>query len=289
MHALNSPLPMDFEGLDGHAQSRRYLSNDAAPSCAMNNAPHLPMRTIDVASHEVALTYLPSLDEHKQNLLDICRHAGTRAPHNSLLLEAEEVGVNFFHGDGPLLIANIPAYLSPHFAELACAIPEFTTVNALDFSSSETLVTLSVFDGHGTKHSVGFRFVIRSLLMGEDLRKDFDSWCLNFVFCCDDKVAFGVAQVPVFDHFWDIEQDIPWGYRTSAELEIGRAKAGAAGSPTPWIGSPWKNEDGSVLTQIPHCTNDLYWYALDQTGLCENEREVMDEIGRELYEQEHEE
>jgi hypothetical protein len=64
-----------------------------------------------------------------------------------------------------------------------------------------------------------------------------------------------------------------------------RAKAAAAGSPTPWIGSPWRDEGANVLTQIPHCTSDLYWYVLDQTGLCVNEREVVREIGSKLYEQ----
>ncbi|CAN7552614.1 hypothetical protein [Duganella sp. LjRoot269] len=211
-----------------------------------------------IVDRQAALRYLPGLGDHQHTLYEACTRNGINWNHAAILLSADEVGINQFHGDGPVLIANIPLYLQPHLAQVVTTQPEIINIDSLDLQDTDSFAVWSVKDGDGRLHSVAVHASILPNLLTQTEASDSNEISFARVaFCCGDAVAMG--------GFWFDEDDLfeaqaagmcsqSYFDYSEAERIAAEAKVIKAGSPTPWIATPWQDDDGSMFTQLPVCS-----------------------------------
>jgi hypothetical protein len=206
---------------------------------------------------QAALRYLPGLGDHQHTLYEACARNRIDWNHAAILLSADEVGINEFHNDGPLLAANIPLYLQPHLAQLVTKQPEIINIDSLDLQDTDSFAVWGVKAGDGYLHSVAVHAGILPNLLTTELGDSNEISFARIVFCCGDVVAMG--------GFWFDADDLfeaqaagmcSQSYFNYSEEERAAAAARAikAGSPTPWIASAWADDDGSIFTQLPVCS-----------------------------------
>lgn len=208
--------------------------------------------------HKTISLFIPEFAEHQSALYKSCAESGIDLKYAAILLTSDEVGVNEFHGEGPVLIANIPAYLDPHFSKLVSAQPEIINMDSLDLRSRESYLMWSVTDDDGRIHSVAVHARILPALLTLTVNKDGNQMSFaRFVFRCGDTAALG--------GFWFDDDDVlgaqaadmcSQSYFDYSEEEQAAAdeRTIKAGSPTPWNGTTWTDDDGSIFTQLPVCS-----------------------------------
>jgi len=153
------------------------------------------------------------------------------------------------------LIANIPSYLDQYLSKLSRAQPEIINIDSLDLRSRESFLAWSVTDADGHIHSVVVHAGILPSLLTQTVNKDGNQMSFaRFVFRCGETAVLG--------GFWFDDDDVlgaqaadmcSQSYLDYSEEEQAAADARTikAGSPTPWVGVPWTDEDGSIFTQLP--------------------------------------
>ncbi|MYM26229.1 hypothetical protein GTP46_26725 [Duganella sp. FT135W] len=205
--------------------------------------------------HKTISLFIPGFAEHQHWLNEACARNGIDSKNAAILLSEEEVGANKFHGKGPVLIANIPSYLDPYFAELVSAEPEIINIGSLDLRSRESLLVWNVTDSDGRIHSVAVPAGILPDLLTPTVNRDGKGMSFaRFVFRCGEGAFLGA--------FWFDDDDVlgaqaasmcSQSYLDYSEEEQAAADARTikAGSPTPWVGTPWTDDDGSIFTQLP--------------------------------------
>lgn len=205
----------------------------------------------------ISCSIIPKFEEHQRALHEACSRNGIDSKNAAILVRADEVGANEFHGDGPLLIAHIPSYLAPYLVDLVRAKPEIINLDSLDLRSKESLLVWSVTDSDGRIHSIAVNANILPDLLTQTVNKNGDEMSFaRFVFRCGEGAFLG--------GFWFDEDDVlgaqaadmcSQSYLDSSEEEQAAADARTinAGSSTPWIGVPWADEDGNIFTQLPVC------------------------------------
>ena len=205
-------------------------------------------------SHD-AFNYLPRFRDIQQRLSKACAAAGADTSASALLLTQDSVGVNIAHSPGPVLIANIPPYLEPLLSKLAGFAPELMNWPTLDLRENHTVLMWSARDDDGQLHTVAVNADVLTMLPTPELIDGQRELSFaRIVFCCNDSVAF--------TGFWVDESDIAeaqaaqmcgleyWQY-SDDEQAAANEKAALAGSPTPWLGAPWRDvDDGSTLTVL---------------------------------------
>lgn len=245
-----APLRMNNSG--------EFISQPKMDIPAYRERPVKPKVKFEFWHHKTISLFIPEFAEHQHWLNEACARNGINSKNSAILLDSEEVGANEFHGVGPVLIANIPAYLGPHFSKLVRAQPEIINMDSLDLSSRGSYLMWSVTDDDGRIHSVAVHAGILPALLTKTVNKDGNQMSFaRFVFRCGDTAALG--------GFWFDDDDVlgaqaadmcSQSYFDYSEEEQAAAdeRTIKAGSPTPWIGVPWKDEDGNVFTQLPVCT-----------------------------------
>jgi hypothetical protein len=237
-------------------------SDDALASSmlfqAQQESPEKPSVKTCVVDRKAALQYLPSFEDHQNTLYNACTHGNVNCNQSAIFLYADEVGANKYHGAGPILIANIPDYLSPYLTELAAKQPSILNINSLDLKSTASLLIWSVRDNDDRRNLIAVDAgILPWLLTSNDSSNADELSFARIVFCADEKVAFG--------GFWFDEDDIAEaqaaGICSQSYIDYpdevfaaAKKKAEAAGSPDPWYGNPWLDDDGSVLMQLPCCS-----------------------------------
>ncbi len=206
-------------------------------------------RAMDRAS---ALREVPNLNKFQQRLSEVCDRDDYSLEHAALLLEQEGIGLDLTLCGPAMLIVNIPTYLAPMLAQLAGSAPEIVNWPTLDLKDSKTLMLWTVTDTHGRMHSIALPAGLMGTLSNSYNVDGKFSW-MEFIFCCADQVAF--SKVWIDESFISEAQAAGMsGLRhcdySDAEQTQANAATAAAGSPTPWLGNPWVNDDGSVLTEI---------------------------------------
>jgi hypothetical protein len=199
--------------------------------------------------------FIPEFAEHQSSLYTACAEKEIDSKYAAILISEEDVGANKFHGKGPVLIANIPSYLDRHFSKLVRAQPEVINMDSLDLRSRETFLVWSVTDDDGRIHSVAVHAGILPNLLTPTVSRDGDEMSFaRFVFRCGEGAFLG--------GFWFDEDDVlgaqaagmcSQSYSDYSEEEQSAADTRTikAGSPTPWVGTPWTDDDGSIFTQLP--------------------------------------
>lgn len=217
--------------------------------------PTKPPIDVRVMDRESALKILPRFDELQLELALAAESADYSPEHSALFVEQADIGENIAYSSGPVLIANVPTYLAPLLAQLAGTEPELVNWSTLDLRDAATLLLWSVRDKHGLLHTVALDAGILTKLPIPTAEHDGLSFA-PIIFCCADQVAFS--------GFWVDESDISeaqaagmsgmryWQY-SDYEQAIANAKDYAAGSPRPWFNNPWRDDDQSVMTQLPIC------------------------------------
>jgi hypothetical protein len=200
-----------------------------------------------------ATQFLPRLDEFQQALSDACEKADFSPQHAALLVEQVDNGDKMALTPGPVVIANVPSYLAPLLEKLARAKPELMNWPTLDLTDTSTLITWSVRDRHDRLHTVAINAgILTGLPMPEDASDGLAF--ARIIFCCADQVAFSGFWIDESDT-WVVQGAGVSGLRycdySDDEQVAANAKASAAGSPTPWYGNPWLDDDQSVMTQLP--------------------------------------
>jgi hypothetical protein len=212
-----------------------------------------PKVSVLVVDRNQATQFLPRLDEFQQALSDACEKADFSPEQGALLVEQVDNGVEMALAPGPVVIANVPSYLAPLLEQLAQAEPELMNWPTLDLTDTSTLITWSVTDRHDRLHTVALNAGILTGLPMPEAASDRLAFA-RIIICCGDRVAFS--------GFWIDESDMLGlqgagvsGLRycdySDDEQAAANAKASAAGSPTPWYGNPWRDDDQSVITQLP--------------------------------------
>lgn len=208
--------------------------------------------------HKTISLFIPEFAKHQHWLNEACARNGIDSKNAAILLSEEEVGANKFHGKGPVLIANIPSYLDPHFSKLIRAQPEIINMDSLDLRSRESFLVWSVTDDDGRIHSVAVHAGILPNLLTPTVNRDGDAMSFaRFVFRCGEGAFLGA--------FWFDDDDVlgaqaadmcSLSYSDYSEEERAAADSRAvkAGSPTPWAGIPWADDDGSIFTLLPVCS-----------------------------------
>jgi hypothetical protein len=208
--------------------------------------------------HKTISCFIPEFAEHQRWLNKTCARDGIDSENAAILLNSDEVGVNEFHGDGPVLIANIPSYLDPYFAKLVRAQPEIINMDSLDLRSRDSFLVWSVTDDDGRIHSVAVHAGILPGLLTLTVNRDGNEMSFaRFVFRCGETAVLG--------GFWFDDDDVlgaqaagmcsqSYSDYSEEEQSATEARVIKAGSPTPWIGIPWTDDDGSIFTQLPVCS-----------------------------------
>ena len=223
---------------------------------AKNSGTHLPgvrpadeLRVMDRAS---ALREVPNLKKFQQRLAEVCARDDYSPEHAALLFDHEGVALDLTLDGRAMLIVNIPTYLAPLFAQLVGSRPEIVNWPTLDLKDSKTLMLWSVTDKHGRTHSIALPAGLLVSLPNSYNVDDEFSW-MEFIFCCADQVAF--SRVWIDESFTAEAQaggmsGLQYWHYSDTEQVAANAAVAAAGSPTPWYGNPWVNDDGTVLTEI---------------------------------------
>jgi hypothetical protein len=209
-------------------------------------------------NRQVALRYLPHLGNHLHTLYKVCTQNRINWNYAALLLGADEVGINEFHSDGPVLLANIPLDLQAHLAELVAIQPEIINIDSLDLQNTVSFAVWSIKDGDGYIHSVAVQASILPKLLTQTEASDSNGISFaRIVFCCGDVVAIGGFCFDE-DNIFEIQAAgmCSQSYFDYSEEERTTAAARAikSGSPTPWFGAPWQDGAGNIFTQLPVCS-----------------------------------
>jgi hypothetical protein len=210
-----------------------------------------------VVDRQAAQRYLPGLGDHQHTLYEACARNSIDWNHAAILVGEDDIGINQFHGGGPVLIANIPSYLELHIAELITAQPQIVNIGSLDLQDTDSFAVWTAKDGDGRLHSVAVHAGMLPNLLTTEPGDGNEISFARVVFCCGDAVAMG--------GFWFEEDDLfeaqaagmcSQSYFDYSEEERAAAAARVikAGSPTPWIATPWQDDDGSIFTQLPVCS-----------------------------------
>jgi hypothetical protein len=234
----------------GHISSDRY----ASPENSGSSPSRKPAVNVTIVNRHDALDYLPRLADAQKKMAAACSSAGVDASATAILLTADSVGVNAAHSAGPVLVANVPAYLSPLLGQLAACRPEITNWTTLDLRESHTLLMWGVRDQDGQEHAVALPANILTMLpTSENPSQQTGPAFARIAFCSGDQVAF--------TGFWVNDSDIDeaqagemsgmqWWHHSDEQLATAHAKTDAAGSATPWLGKPWIDDEGLTLTQL---------------------------------------
>jgi len=222
---------------------------------AYRERPVKPKVKFEFWHHKTIPLFIPGFAEHQRSLYEACSRNGTDSKNAAILIREDEVGANKFHGKGSMLIANIPSYLDPYFSKLVRAQPEIINMDSLDLRSRESLLVWSVTDSDGRIHSVAVHAGILPNLLTKTVDKHGNEMSFaRFVFRCGEGAFLG--------GFWFDEDDVlgaqaagmcSQSYSDYSEEEQSAAdrRTIKAGSPTPWVGTPWTDDDGSIFTQLP--------------------------------------
>lgn len=209
----------------------------------------LPAVDVHIVDRAKASDFLPELEDHQMRLAAACSGSRTNLDAAAFSIEMGEVGENAFHGTGPLLLANLPAYLAPLLSKLADSEPYLFDRPTLGINGGVTLLAWSARDDKGHLHTVAIDAGVLSKMIccaAADL-----IWYARVAFCCADAVAY--CRYRILEQFvWHAERPgvSDLRYYSDDELIAAKLKVAEAGSTTPWYGKPWRDDDENVLTQI---------------------------------------
>jgi hypothetical protein len=210
-----------------------------------------PIHTRSISLDELG-AMIPTLPSLLNRLVNLCDAEGFSTEHVSSLFSADEIGKTTFQTTGPVLVAILPKQLEGCLESLAARIPYLRNIESVDLKDRYTVAEWTAVDKTGSGHYV----YISDELYYESLAPEYIDGEEVF---SSARLVFIAGNQVVLSEFWEDSEAVS-AYcamyacsrerHSETELLEAQRKAEAAGSPTPWMFSTWRDDDDVYLSAL---------------------------------------